>query len=164
MDNVTKKERVFYLDLMRIIAIFNVIILHIAAYFWAEQPINSYNFNIMTMYDSLVRFCVPLFVMISGILWLNPKKEVDIKNIYRKNILKIVIAFIFWSSIYSALEVLFLGGIGIEEFIWKCVTGHYHMWFLYMIIGLYIITPLIRKITFILSLDIIFQRKILIKE
>lgn len=78
--------------------------------------------------------------------------------------MKIVIAFIFWSSIYSALEVLFLGGIGIEEFIWKCVTGHYHMWFLYMIIGLYIITPLIRKITFILSLDIIFQRKILIKE
>lgn len=75
MDNVTKKERVFYLDLMRIIAIFNVIILHTAAYFWAEQPIKSYNFNVMTMYDSLVRFCVPLFVMISGILWLNPKKK-----------------------------------------------------------------------------------------
>jgi len=147
LEKDLKRERIFYLDFMRVTAMFSVIILHVAAYFLDEQSIGSYEWNVMTIYDSFVRFSVPLFVMISGVLWLDSRKKVSLKKIYKKNILKLVISFAFWSIIYAILETLFLGETSINEFVWKCIEGHYHMWFLYMIVGLYIVTPLIRKIT-----------------
>ena len=87
-------KRIYWLDLLRIISILSMILLHVAASFWYVSPSNSYNWIIMNIYDSLVRFCVPVFLMISGALFLS-QKEINIKKLYTKNILRLLISLIF---------------------------------------------------------------------
>ena len=75
MEN--SKNRIVYADLLRIIATFAVIVLHVSVSKWYESPIREYNWQMFNIYDSLVRWSVPVFVMISGMFFLNPNKEID---------------------------------------------------------------------------------------
>ncbi len=144
MQNDSK--RIIYLDLLRIIATFMVIILHIAGGPWQSLPIHSINWQAANIYDSIVRCSVPLFVMISGALFLDPNKNITIKQIFSKYISRLVIAFLFWQIIYCSYY-FFTVSTDIKSIIILFVTGYYHLWFLYMICGLYLITPILRKIT-----------------
>ena len=86
--------------------------------------------------------------MISGALFLNPQKKVDIKKLYARNILRIITAFLFWSAVYTF--VAWYANLGINsklDLLTTFMKGHYHMWFLLMIAGLYIIVPAVRLIT-----------------
>ena len=65
------ENRIEYLDLLRIIAIFGVVVLHVAAQNWVKEFTNVFNWNVYNVYDSLVRWTVPVFVMISGTLFLS---------------------------------------------------------------------------------------------
>jgi len=135
-------ERKVYFDFLRILATFSVIVLHVAAQNWNTTNINSIEWNIFNFYDSIVRWGVPIFIMISGSIFIN--KEVSIKKIYKKYIFRIITAFIFWSTIYA---ILLSNNYSIKTIIVNIIKGHYHMWFLFMIVGLYMITPLIKQIT-----------------
>ena len=140
-----EEKRVIYLDYLRIIATFFVIILHISGQNIANVSINSLDFHVMNIFDSLSRFTVPMFVMISGTLFLNPKKNFSTKKLFTKNIFRLLTAFVFWSLIYTILSHL-KHPKGIISFIFDFALGYYHLWFVYMLIGLYIITPILRKI------------------
>lgn len=140
-----KKERVLYLDCLRILATFTVIILHAASQTWHTADVHSYHWQILNIYDSIVRFTVPIFVMISGALFLNNDKTLNIKSLYTKNIVRIITAFIFWSALYAVRY--YKPGDGLSSLVKRFLKGHYHLWFCYMIVGLYLITPLLRKIT-----------------
>ena len=80
MEN--SKNRIVYADLLRIIATFAVIVLHVSVSKWYESPIREYNWQMFNIYDSLVRWSVPVFVMISGMFFLNPNKEIDFKKVF----------------------------------------------------------------------------------
>jgi len=145
-----KEERVLYADILKIFATFSVILLHIAASKWNLVNVESFEWKVFNFYDSLVRFGVPIFVMLSGMFFLNPNKDITIKKIYKKYILRIITAFLFWSTFYSLYINLKQTTIINEDILMKIfldiVEGRYHLWFLFMIVGLYIITPLLRKI------------------
>ena len=81
--------------------------------------------------------------MISGALFLNPKRDVTINNIWGKNIKKLAIVYLVWSFLYA---LYFFDGRPLNLVTWF-IQGPYHMWFIPMIICLYIITPLLRRIT-----------------
>lgn len=136
------EERKVYFDFLRIFATFAVIMLHVAAQNWYNTDINSIEWNIFNFYDSIVRWGVPIFIMISGSLFIN--KDLSIKIIYKKYIFRIITAFIFWSVIYA---ILLSKPHSIIDTILTVIKGHYHMWFLFMIVGLYMITPIIKQIT-----------------
>ena len=74
---------------------------HVAAYSFKEVDVNTFEWNAINVYSGLARFAVPIFVMISGALFLDPKKDIPIRKIYSKYILRIVIAFVFWSVVYA---------------------------------------------------------------
>lgn len=140
-------NRIVYVDLLRIVATFSVVFLHVAAGNWGNVNLGTFEWNVYNFYDSLVRFGVPIFVMVTGMFLLNPDKKVSFKEIYCKYILRILIALISWSLLYAVYTNIinydeFNRGIFIKSFLF----GHYHLWYLYMLIGLYIITPLLRKI------------------
>lgn len=136
-----KENRIQYIDLLRIIATFFVIVLHVSANNMFRTDINSNEWNVLNIYNSLSRCTVPVFVMISGTLFLS--KEVNIKKLFTKNILRIFIAFIFWGIIYILVSGTYTSK---TEFVNMLITGKYHMWFLPMIIGLYLLTPVLKKI------------------
>jgi len=145
-----KENRVVYADILKIFATFSVILLHVSASNWGLVRIETFEWKVFNFYDSLVRFGVPIFVMLSGMFFLKQDKEISYKNIYRKYIFRIFTAFIFWSTFYSLYINLSnndnLNKDIIIRIIKDIITGHYHLWFLFMIIGLYIITPMLRKI------------------
>ncbi len=88
--------------------------------------------------------------------FLDPKREVSIKKLYCKNIFRIFVALLFWGIIYQTSNVakrLFFenadASVATIEALKEFVLGPawYHLWFLYLIIALYILVPLIRIFT-----------------
>ncbi len=141
--------RVIYFDYLRIIATMAVIAIHVSAQNFRKVPVDSFDFFVFTFWDSIVRFAVPMFVMISGALFLNPQKTVTFRDLYAKYSLRMVTAFSFWSAVYLLYD-FFIDHKKFDntkDFIVSFAEGPYHLWFLFMIVGLYIIVPLLRKIT-----------------
>ncbi len=139
-----KKQRVLCFDILRILAIFFVMVLHVSSGNWYVTDVNSFQWQMMNFYDSISRWGVPVLVMISGALFLS--RDTAIKKLYTKYILRIVSAFIVWSFVYSFIFNFVFSRNGISVFLTSFIRGHYHLWFLFMIVGLYMITPFLKKI------------------
>lgn len=137
VSKIKSENRIAYFDYLRVLATIAVIFLHVSAQNWYSTDVNGLEWQTFNIYDSLSRWGVPVFLMISGGLFL--EKEITIKKIYSKYILRMVIAFLVWSFIYS----LFSTNITISERIILVFSGHYHMWFILMIIGIYMCLPII---------------------
>jgi surface polysaccharide O-acyltransferase-like enzyme len=141
-----------WLDNSRIIAIFAVVFLHVAAGVVIGSDIGTESWWIGNLYDSLVRWCVPVFVMISGALLLDPSKKEDLRTFYLKRLSRILIPVLFWSAfflLWATLKGTIKGEpLSIVDLAKRLLSGkpYYHMWFLYMIITLYLFTPFFRKI------------------
>lgn len=140
VDNKQKK-RIIYFDILRIIAIFAVIMVHVSAQNWYKTNVFSFEWNVFNIYDSIFKGGALIFVMISGALFLN--SNYSIEKIYKKNISKILIVFAIWSLIYT---FLFYKYHTLNDFMISFSRGEYHLWFLYMITGLYILVPFLKKI------------------
>lgn len=137
-------ERVVYLDYLRVLATFGVIFIHVFSKgYWID--IRSYNWYLNVVGDSLVRWSVPVFVMISGTLFLKPEKDVKLQVILKKYIPRLALAYIFWWLFYSAFCI---SGDWIVsgEFNTKWLNPHTHLWFLPMMMSVYLLIPLLRKI------------------
>lgn len=134
---------------MRVIACFMVVFLHSAAplLYQYNDLILSYWF-ISNIYDSTVRVCVPLFFMVSGFLLL--QKDEPLTAYFSKRFSKLFIPivfwsifFVFWSGIVEKGRSPFLGEF--YSIVFK--PSYYHLWFLYALVGLYLIVPILRVIT-----------------
>ena len=144
------KERVLYADILRVAAIFLVIMIHISSRDFGLYEIDSYQWQVLNVYDSFARMSVPLFFMMSGVFFLDPKREFSIKKLYKKNLFRLVTAFIFWSALYSLIFTwneyrtfnTEVWGVIYEAF----KEGHFHLWFLFRMIEIYVMVPFLRKI------------------
>lgn len=145
-------KRIVYPDILRILAIFGVINIHVVSQFWTNLPLKSMSWITLVIVDSLFRFSVPIFVMVSGMFMLSPKKERSFKELFSKNILRIAISFIFWTALYSLFSIMshkFADNYltpDLSQQLYYFIDRKAHMWFLSMIIGLYLATPILRKI------------------
>ena len=98
----TLYKRNYSLDITRIIAVLAVVMIHCSVGFLQDYPSNTNEFAFGNLFDSLSRIGVPLFLMISGSLFLDENKEVTFKTILSKNIKSLAIIIIVWAIIYSA--------------------------------------------------------------
>lgn len=92
-----------WLDVVRLVAMFTVVCCHSADpfnFYPGEPPANIAEIKWWgAVYGSLLRPCVPLFVMITGALLLPVKGEVA--PFYRKRIGRVFWPFLIWSVIYN---------------------------------------------------------------
>ncbi len=150
MGRLGDMKRILKYDVLRVVSCFAIILLHISASYWSVVDINGEEFIVMTIYNSLTRFAVPVFFMLSGLFLVSPEKK-DLA--LGKRILKLVLLFYIWSAFYAfqgaavnALQGKFSTEIwraSVERFIF----GHAHMWFLQMLCGFYILIPIARQIS-----------------
>lgn len=138
-------QRIFYLDYLRLWSVTAVIVGHAAGSVWSAVPVLDHDWGILTLYTALIRFCIPVLLMISGALFLNERKALGLRLIYTKYLPRIVLVFLFWSALYACFSTWVDGGGG-RMFVVRLFTGHYHLWYLYAIGFLYVITPFLRKI------------------
>lgn len=129
---------------MRIISSFSVVLIHVSADWFYNFEINSYIWKISYYFNGISRWGVPNFLMMSGALFLN--KEISYRKIFIRYIKRIFIHLLIWSIIYSLIEVK-LSKINIKIMINKIIDGYYHLWYLFITIGLYTITPILREVS-----------------
>ncbi len=141
-------ERKWHIDILRIILMYGIVLLHTISAMWGEVTINSRNFEIMMIYETVTRCGVPVFFMISGALMLDKNKQIKLKKLYLHNILHLVIVYFIWSFILALFDAVRTGQpIVSENLIKSLVDGYWHLWFLPPLIGIYIVIPVFRAIT-----------------
>ncbi len=138
------KQRIVYFDFLRIFAALAVVMAHTSTSQYLL--LGSYHYS-ACFWDGLVRWGVPIFVMISGALFLEPTKKITINNIFKKYIFRIARLFVIWSLLYVCVLCVYKNDFSSYFIMKNFLKGHFHQWFLYMIAGLYLITPLLRPIT-----------------
>ena len=139
-----------WIDLVRAAAVFQVVLVHLSYVILFKEDLFSPNWIAANFYDSLSRMGVPLFFMVSGYLLLGKSEPAG--AFLRKRFVKVGIPTLFWSAAYllwsveayrngtmnplgvalSMLKVMYLGDVEI------------HLWFLYILIGIYLATPILR--------------------
>ncbi len=135
-----------WVDLIRIVAMFLVVVIHVSGQLtnvWGQIP--SSQWIIADIYGGLARVSVPLFFMISGYLLL-PRSE-TLGSFYSKRIPRIAIPLLAWSLIYLAWYCGGRSGTCTPSLVQNLllVQGtYYHLWFLYSLLSIYIILPLLR--------------------
>lgn len=136
---VVAKKRIAYLDYLRIAATFAVVMIHVAAQNWYSEDVCTSAWKTFNFFDSISRWAVPVFVMISGALMLGT--DIGFRKLYTVKIPRRLAAFVFWSLVYALVKE-----DGLKPVLIMVIKGKFHLWFLYMIISLYICSPIIKKI------------------
>ena len=148
----SKNSRIEYLDNLRVFAALAVVLLHTASitYTTFSPDLSPFWSQLSNNLWVLTRFCVPVFVMITGYLLLQPTKEIPYQQIIGRYIRRIVSLLFTIGLCYAWLEIVFTEkAIGLHQFptvISNVLTGKLwdHMWYLYMLIGLYLVIPIIK--------------------
>lgn len=149
-------------DLLRIVSTVAVIMIHVSVAYIGEFETNggkAYYSNMWHgyIYNTISRFAVPCFVMLSGAFVLSNEKNGDYGYFYKKTFRSIGIPTVVFSCayfFYSMLSVvggIYFGTEGINALIepikaWIIGEPFYHMWYLYMMIGVYLLAPVVIKI------------------
>ena len=165
------KERLVWCDAVRLLAFFLLLCCHAADPFYAAAAYATSGGGVDaelvlwgTRWGSFSRPCVPLFVMLTGVLSLPVRRSMG--AFYRQRIPRVLIPFLIWSVLYY-LTPWFTGLLGMESsvvyklFSWAETDSQSlangmrnvmripyafsfvacHMWYIYMLVGLYLYLP-----------------------
>ena len=169
---MTSENRLVWCDTIRLLAFFMLLCCHAADPFYAAAAYASSGTSThpemvewAIRWGSLVRPCVPLFVMLTGVLSLPVKSSME--SFYQKRIPRVLFPFLIWSVLYY-LTPWFTGLLGLDNsiviklFSWAETDSQAlsdglvnvaripyafsfiacHMWYIYMLIGLYLYLPI----------------------
>lgn len=150
------KQRIAYIDILKTLSIFGVILIHISSRALINYNVATVNWDLSVFWGAVVRWSVPVFLMCSGALFLNQEKSFSTKQIFTKYLPRIIAALIFWAVLYEACDVfLDYRETGVIQYsflktalknLLTCNT-HFHLYYLYIIILIYALAPIIRVFT-----------------
>lgn len=142
-----KQNRTIFFDQLRVLAALSVVMLHCAAQFWYEIPVTELNWKIANSYDACFRFGVPVFVMISGALFLEREKQTPWKRMFSHNILRLMVCYFLWNALYGLYDCYGFGyeNLTIRQMLKEMLSGRYHLWFLPMLAGIYALCPILQE-------------------
>ncbi|MDP9250245.1 MAG: acyltransferase family protein [Chloroflexota bacterium] len=140
---------VAWIDAARVVAILAVISIHVVAPLFSSRALLPLNWWVGNVVDSAARWSVPLFVMISGALLLHADLADTPAAFYRRRLARILPVLIAWTAVY-----LFVGHqlsnspSTLKGAVLLVLAGrpYYHLYFLYLIVGLYVVAPLLRPL------------------
>jgi len=138
------------LDILRIAATAAVVWLHVSALVVLNTDSTPPQWWAGNIADAASRWCLPIFVMLSGALLLNDPRSFTATEFYARRASRLLLPLAFWTSVYLGYRY-FHDHIGGADLFRDTLRGYpyYHLWFLYMIVGLYAVTPLLK--TFVVN-------------
>ncbi len=145
---VARAEELVYVKTIRAFALCVIVTLHVA--FPLVYLYNSVSYGDWWVANSFYiwgKIGSPLFTMVSGLLLLNPTKEQPIGVFFQKRFVKVLLPFVAWSTIYLLWRIWGRSeSFTPQEILRLFIEGpvYYHLWFIQMILGLYLATPILR--------------------
>ncbi len=154
MGSITQtisQERDVRLQWIRSIGAILVVCLHSASELMYRQAYGSLEWWFDNIVNGLSRCAVPLFVMASGAIFLG--RQEDFQCFYQKRLKRIAIPLVFWTIVYILFAVL-INNVSITNLAYfknlaKALYNgkpYYHLWYLYMLIGLYLAVPFLQRL------------------
>ena len=161
MTDIKRRENIVWIDVLRVLACFLVVFAHCCDPFVAYFDSNYPAFLQGCAIGSMVRCCVPLFVMMTGVLVI--PNDMRMGDFYRKRVGRLAVPLLFWSLITPLLYFVYinyihqsgsmsldLASFSAEATINKLYTFIFNFnydttpfWYLYMLVGLYLIMPVL---------------------
>lgn len=145
-------KRNYGIDILKVLASFAVVMIHVESNFRPYEFIaNTELWNSSILVNLISKWGVPAFIMASGYFILNQKEE-KYSEFLRKRFSKVLIPFLAASFIFNIYFQYLAGKIDIKWAmigVLKNLFGYpiaIHLWFLYPLIGLYLLTPIFRGI------------------
>lgn len=138
-------------DLVRAVATVLVVFIHTAGLVAAPGPrAGTTPFWAGLIYDSLARPSVPLFVMLTGWLLLDPARQTESITMFLwRRLGRVVLPLVTWSLIaFGWLAIRDHRAADWAQFPRQFLNGplFYHLWYVYVLIGLYLVVPLLRPL------------------
>lgn len=143
MLNVQTENRLVWIDWARVIACFLVMVVHSTEPFYlggnGTNILSKSDVLWVAFFEGVSRPCVPLFVLISCYLLLPVKYSTSV--FLRHRLRRIIVPFLIWTLMYA----FFVGEpiINLKSLLLNFNYAAGHLWFVYMIIGLYMLMPII---------------------
>jgi surface polysaccharide O-acyltransferase-like enzyme len=141
---------------MRVLGVAAVIIVHTCDMVLFSKEVGTARWWAANFVDSACRWAVPMFIMLSGALLLNPSRDESAGQFYRRRLARLGIATAFWSVFFVLFSVYYTGwsvptwNVPAGDWrhsIWRDLLKgqpYMHMHFVFRLAGLYLITPLLR--------------------
>jgi len=162
---MNKSPEIMWVHVLRILAIFCVVVVHSSAQiFFLGAKFPSYEWWVANSYDSSVRICISLLFMLTGFLLLGKSEPLGL--FLKKRVHKVVVPLLIWSVIFvlwidfyeyyhpssastmtmvEYLKPVHDSGWKILIFMLWCPV-YFHLWFLYAVLGVYLVTPILRVV------------------
>ena len=142
------KEKTASLSILRVLACFGVVLLHCAYGAVSPYAESSRQYIMAMSLRNCVMCSVPIFVMVSGALLLQPGREMSLSKIFKKYILRMVWTLLIFSALFYAFDL----ALGTDKTPFEALLSVYtgegwaHLWYLYLMIGIYLLLPFYRMI------------------
>ena len=136
------------LDLLRIVAAVAVVCIHVTSPVVSQRAeLRDGGWWVGNLADSFSRWCVPVFVMVSGALMLSASRSVGILAFYKARARKLLVPLLFWSVFYVALRAYIDGQLEPGDALSRVARGlpHFHLWYVFMLLGLYVFVPFLQR-------------------
>lgn len=162
---VSNPTRIGWVDVLRVLACFMVVLSHACDAFVGQFDNDRVAFLTGTGIGSLVRPCVPLFVMMTGVLLLPiGKRDESLNAFYRHRLGRMVWPIVFWSLMLPVMGWFYFNYLSpstmnsmlsaemytTEKLIprfWTWIFNFNYdttaLWYLYMLLGLYLAMPIV---------------------
>ncbi len=154
------KQRIVFIDYIRVLACFLVMLVHASENFYGVDSsglagnmsmlVNEQNRFWVAFYDgALGRVSVPLFMIVSAFLLVPMSPRLTMTGFYRRRFLRILPPFVLFLLLYTFLPLAW-GGMTWQQsmsdlkalpFNFPSMGGH--LWFMYPLISLYLIIPVV---------------------
>lgn len=151
--------RIEYLDVLRVLSMVMVVFLHCSMNS-LTSVLGAAVWHFSNVLTSVASVAVPLFFMISGSLLLRSKRTLDLGYTFTRRLPKILVPFLAWS-------VIAIGGAFLAKLVlfgrmdWSAAGGrfldlpmepaYYHLWYIYALIPLYVLSPVFKRVTDVLG-------------
>ncbi len=147
-------ERKLSYDIIRIVAAAMVVMVHVSAYVvtYFEPDPAGWTFIVGNLFNGLARAGTPMFLMLSGALWLDEKREIRPADFCRGKLLPLCGLLLFWLLFYAAWRHVLIPLVQHEEISVRGAVDYIlwlkgrspHLWYMFMLIGAYLAVPVLR--------------------
>ena len=147
-----KRQRLLKYDVIRITALFMIVMIHVSAYMVIFYPDTSGSaFRVGNVFNGLGRAGTPLFLMLTGALLLNEDHPFQAGQFYKRALLRICLLLLFWLLFYASWRSFILPVLQgqpvntrlFSAYLLKLEGLYPHLWYMFMLIGAYLAVPVL---------------------
>lgn len=149
-ENNAARGKVMYFSRLRALACIAVVVLHT---FYACNSFSATltDTSVMLSVRNLMMWAVPVFIMVSGALLLDKKRDITYKKLFTRYLPRMVFSLVIFTFLFAVFDGASDGNLGLDSVSGAVKqilygTGWRHMWYLYLMIAVYLLLPFYRMI------------------